>query len=357
MKQETEKPRSNIGWGIPVSILLHAVFAGVLFFHLPLDFSEPREEEAVQVELVSPPEEEKQEEKQEEQAAQEPPPEQKPEEPKPEEAAPPPPPPPSPQAETPPAEPPPPQAQEQPEEQAAMPQLDPVFQYGEKDTGPKLSNGNASEEAETPATPYAEQEAEAEEPAPAASTAEEAPDAAEQEAPPLPDDINLPEVDVAETSPERDGTVAPGETSLEAVPVPAERPKPQAEEKPAEKPLELTEAKRLFSQNETGSQIATRAMGDMPRGLRAGQLCATEMQQQLLHASPPYPLQMVQVYRLPGGTVLEVREGAFLAGGKWYDLSFRCEINEDATRVLSFAYDVGNPVPRSQWKRRGFPGL
>ncbi|KKX29473.1 DUF930 domain-containing protein [Rhizobium sp. LC145] len=352
MKQETEKPRSNIGWGIPVSILLHAVFAGVLFFHLPLDFSEPREEEAVQVELVSPPEEEKQEEKQEEQAAQEPPPEQKPEEPKPEEAAPPPPPPPSPQAETPPAEPPPPQAQEQPEEQAAMPQLDPVFQYGEKDTGPKLSNGNASEEAETPATPYAEQEAEAEEPAPAASTAEEAPDAAEQEAPPLPDDINLPEVDVAETSPERDGTVAPGETSLEAVPVPAERPKPQAEEKPAEKPLELTEAKRLFSQNETGSQIATRAMGDMPRGLRAGQLCSNELAAQLRNAS--YNVMAVPRPRLPEGTVLNEQNVGFFANDQWYDLSFRCVIDEAATKVVSFAFKVGAPVPRREWRARGF---
>ncbi|OHV84277.1 DUF930 domain-containing protein [Rhizobium sp. LCM 4573] len=353
MKQETEKPRSDIRWGIPASILLHAVFAGVLFFHLPLDFSEPREEEAVQVELVPPPEEETP--KKEEQAPAEPPPEPKPEEPKPEEAAPPPPPPPSPQAETSPTEPPPPQAQEQPEEHAMaqpLPTLDPVFQYGEKDTGPKLSNGNASEEGEVPATPPAEQEAEAEEPAPAASTAEEAPDAAEQEAPPLPDDIDLPEVDVADTSPERDGTVAPGETSLETVPVPAERPKTQAAEKPAEKPLELTEAKRLFSQNETGSQIATRAMGDMPRGLRAGQLCSNELAAQLRNAS--YSVTAVPRPRLPEGTVLDEQNVGFLANGQWYDLSFRCVIDEGATKVLSFAFKVGAPVPRSQWRARGF---
>jgi hypothetical protein len=36
-------------------------------------------------------------------------------------------------------------------------------------------------------------------------------------------------------------------------------------------------------------------------------------------------------------------------------MRFRCEVDADATKVVSFAYDVGDPVPRAQWRSRGFP--
>lgn len=382
MTDELRKRRGNMGWGIPASILLHAVFAAVLFFHLPLDFSEPQEEESVNVEIVPPPEE--QEEKAEEQTAPEEP---KPEEPKPEEAkkeeappppeppkqeeakeekAPPPPEPPKPeetkQEEPPPPPSEPPQQQEaKPNEQAGgqpLPVLRPVFEFGEKDSGPKKSEtGNASEEAEMPP---AETPTDAETAEPPKPSEGEPVVAEEPPANPVPDDVAVPEVDIAATDQRQDGPVSetsPDATKADIVaPPPAAQPKSEpAKTPPAEKPTELTEAKTLFSRNETSDPVATTAMGNMPRGVRAGQLCATEMQAQLRHASPQYRPEIVQVYRLPQGNVLEVRSGAFRASAQWYNLSFRCEVDEDATKVVSFAFDVGAPVPRSEWRKRGFP--
>jgi hypothetical protein len=52
---------------------------------------------------------------------------------------------------------------------------------------------------------------------------------------------------------------------------------------------------------------------------------------------------------------MDVKRSQFNADGQWYDLSFRCEIDADATKVVSFAFDIGNPVPRSEWRSRGFP--
>ncbi|MFZ2102333.1 MAG: DUF930 domain-containing protein [Oricola sp.] len=97
------------------------------------------------------------------------------------------------------------------------------------------------------------------------------------------------------------------------------------------------------------------AMGVMSRGERAGELCASELREQLRHATPSFSPDLLPSYRLGEGTVMEVPKAAFRAGGQWYDLRFRCEIDAEATRVLSFAFDVGGAIPRGEWKSRGFP--
>ncbi|EUB96489.1 protein of unknown function DUF930 [Rhizobium sp. CF080] len=381
------KPRGDIRWGIPASILVHVVFVAALFFHLPVDQSEPEKEESVQVEIVPPPEEpekkpaeQKAEEKksEEKKPAEEAKPEEKkppepakqeeakkaepppppPEPPKQEEAKkqePPPPPPPAPEEK--PAEPPPSaeQAKGQP-----LPVLRPVFEFGEKDGGPKKSEtGNASKET---TNPTAESKADAE-PVEPVKQAKEAPTVVEAPpANPVPDDIQLPEVGIAAANGLRSGPVAgisPDATKTEIVTAPpTASPKSDPSKTPTPgKPLELKEAKTLFSQTETGDPIATTAMGSIPRGVRAGQLCATELGQQLRHSSQSYRLEIVPAYELPSGRVLEIKRGSFRANAQWYDFSFRCEVNENATKIVSFAYDVGAPVPRSEWRKRGFPDL
>jgi hypothetical protein len=146
------------------------------------------------------------------------------------------------------------------------------------------------------------------------------------------------------------------ETPPEKLAPQPDRPDPAAAAVAApEPPVKLTEAKKLYSQGATGDIVATTAMAGLSRGERAGELCASELREQLRHAAQPYWPDLLPAYRLDKGTVMEVRRGAFRAGGQWYDLRLRCEIDADATRVVSFAFDVGAPVPRSEWKRRGFP--
>ncbi|MCJ9673790.1 MULTISPECIES: DUF930 domain-containing protein [unclassified Neorhizobium] len=375
------KPRGDIRWGIPASILVHVVFVAALFLHLPADSTEPQKEETVQVEIVPPPEEPEQQKPEEKKAEEKKPEEAKPEEKKPPEPAkqeeakkaeppppeppkqeeakkqePPPPPPPTPEEK--PAEPPP-SAKEAKEAKAEpLPVLRPVFEFGEKDAGPKKSlTGNASKDT---TNPPAESKADAKSDEPV-KQAKEAPTVVEAPpANPVPDDIQLPEVGIAAANGLQNGPVAgtsPDATKTEIVTAPpTASPKNDPSKTPtAGKPVELTEAKTLFSQSETDDAIATTAMGSIPRGVRAGQICATELTFQLWHASPPYPADLVRPYRLPSGSVLEVKRSEFRANAQWYDLSFRCEVNENATKIVSFAFKVGAPVPRSQWRARGFP--
>jgi hypothetical protein len=413
MQKLTNKRLAGISSGVAASIALHALVAAVLLFKMPLPQTEPEKEEAVQVDLVPPPEEKKEEPKPEEKKPEEqakkeePPPPPPPEEKKPEEKAkeePPPPPPEEKKAEEkkaeepkpeekkpeeqakreppPPPPPPPPPEEKKAEEQKAeppkaeqeaenkqadgkqgqgapMPVLKPVFQFGDKDSGPKKSDaGNSSTGEVKPATSAPDHKDETGEPKPAADAGDKPDAPKEPPAKPVPDDIDLPQVDIADAHSQNNAPAvdAAGEamTSIEqAKPVdqkPTEPDKPDAPKKD-----ELAEAKTLFSPDESDDPVARTAMLGIPRGRRAAQLCSTELREQLVHGSPAYRPVIVPMYGLAKGTVLDVKRGAFRTAETWYDVQFRCEVNEDATAIVSFALDVGSAVPRSQWRSRRFP--
>ncbi|MCB5205276.1 DUF930 domain-containing protein, partial [Neorhizobium sp. T786] len=253
-----------------------------------------------------------------------------------EQAQPEPPPPPAPEPEpeeqTQPEPPPETPSKEEAAEQVPMPVLRKVFEFGEEATGPKVSpEGNSSTEAST--EPQETEE----------------PEAAEEEG----TQSDAPEM-LAGT-PSEDGAAA----TAEAPPLsPAAEPA-QAEETGVQAEVALptlTEAQTIFSEDMTDDPVARVAMEDLPRGLRATQLCETELTEQLRNASPRLNPDFIPRSPLSEGNVLELRGTAFRADEGWLNLSFRCEVNGDATKVVSFAFDVGDPVPRSEWKRRGFPG-
>ncbi|WP_454850022.1 DUF930 domain-containing protein [Rhizobium binxianense] len=362
---ETEKQRPWTRWGIVTSVLLHVPVVALLIFGLPKIQAQPAEEESVKVELVPPPEEEKAEEpKPEEKQAEKPPEVPKPEEKA--EAPPPPPPPPPPAEQEKPPKQTPPEQKPPPEEQSAkaddrqgrpqsMPVLRPVFEFGEKDAGPEKSlTGDSSVAGEKPP---AEAKTEPEQPKPAETAAAENPPASEEPpAPSVQQDIEVPEVSVDETHAEGSGppAEAPDEakTSLEQA-KPPEEPKVPEPPKPQQM-AKLTEAKTLFSRNATNDPAATTAMGNLSRGDRVALLCSTELNEQLRHALPDYNLEALPRRRLQRGTMLQVKD-AFRADGRWYNVSYRCEIDADAMKVVSFAFDVGDPIPRSEWRRRGLP--
>jgi len=55
------------------------------------------------------------------------------------------------------------------------------------------------------------------------------------------------------------------------------------------------------------------------------------------------------------GRALIADGAAFRSKRRWYDLSFRCELNPDQAAVVAFAFRVGEPVPKSQWAKLGLP--
>jgi hypothetical protein len=397
------------GWGVFASVLLHLTVAAFFFVKLPEQPPTPPEEETLNVDLVPPPEEKKPEEKKPEEpkpalkVPEEPTPEEKKaeekaEEKKAEEKAaekpaeppkaeakaeePPPPPPPPPEQPKPPEEKPPevkapeekpPEEtpkpeQSKPEEQGGQatgeqgkPQplqpLRPVFEFGDKNTGPQKSEtGDASAVAAKPdETPPSDEP----EPKPAETpTAVKPPVEDKPPGNPVPDDIELPQVAAVDSHHEKNG---PAAEAIGEVKTDFEQAKPpeaaKSEAKEPAKPVQdaLTEAKTLFSRNATDDPVAKTAMDNLPRGMRVAQLCTTELREQLRHSPSGYRPELLPSYRLSSGTVLEVRRGAFRAGARWYDMSFRCEVDADATKVMSFAFNVGDQVPKSQWKSRGFP--
>jgi hypothetical protein len=287
---------------IAISVLLHAVIAVALVDRVYWNLAEP-EVEAISVDLVPPPEPEAHE-------------QESPEPVEPEKQVP------EPSAQ--------PEDRLQPEEQlarspSALPLLKPVIEFSETDSGPRIEpDGQSKQEVN---------ETELDEPAPEPEQLAE-----------------------AEAAPDDSATVGP-------VAIPA-IPKPRPVQIPAtaarelnEKPGPMIPAKQLFSQTMLGDPRVQTAMAKTPRAERGKLLCMTELRGQLLIASPPRPPEILPSIALPAGTVLEHRQAAFRSQGQWFDLAFRCEVDEGVTKVLSFSYRVGDAIPRAEWAQRGFPGL
>ena len=250
------------------------------------------------------------------------------------------------------------------EKQASAPPMSalrPVFQFGEKDSGPRQAlDGNAVEDAPAPAATDADPPA-PEEPAQTAGTDGQG-EGAPAEAP-VPTNMTPPQLSVPGSDPS--GMPGPaGGASPDAMtaglftgppssaPVPTQKPAPP---KPSTAAGDLKPVRTLFSARDTGDALATVAMAGIPRGVRAGQLCSSELSAQLQNGSPAYNPDVLPAPKLPNGTVLEARNIGFRAKGQWHDVSFRCEVDADATKIVSFSMNVGGLVPRSEWRKRGFP--
>lgn len=283
--------------------------------------------------------------------------------------------------------------------QQPYPVLQPVTEFGEEDTGPEVSlDGSAAEAPETEperqgeAEPQdgpdsgpesgpkaenqmAEEATEAAEAAPEAETqaaeadalaelaalAEAAADEAglepgpAVEAPVAADgELASPAPGEAEAAPEDFGTVGP------IVALAAPQPKPpvgagRGAGQVVAGGVPLNMARQLFSTRSNGGVRAQTAMRGMPREERADVLCMTELRAQLLFSNPPRVPELLPSFRLASGTVLQTPQTAFRERGQWYNLALRCELDAGITRVVSFAFEVGGPVPRADWAKRRLP--
>ncbi|MCX7303632.1 MAG: DUF930 domain-containing protein [Hyphomicrobiales bacterium] len=319
--------RRGIGWALPASVTVHALAAALLIFGLPVSLFEAEPEKAIEVDLVPPPEPPK---KAETAKAEPPPPAPKPE-----------PPPPEAKAEKPPEPKPEPKPEAEKEAQrAAENVLQPVHRFGEKDGGPKIApDGNSAAEASP--------QSEAEKPAP------DTPEVAQPEqaeAKPAPEKVAPEQEDAAQPQ------ALTAARSAELAPLPQEAIVPTPKPAPAKnKAAEAEQRKKLASRMDSGDVTATTAMRDLPRSVRGGRLCVTELREQMREASPPYFPDLLPSYPLEQGNVLQVPRAAFRLSGAWYELSFRCEVDTNATEVLAFVFRVGGPIPPSEWKSRGLP--
>ena len=392
MKDEERERRRNLLWGLPASLILHALIVALAVYSLPKPPQQPQQEQTVNVALVPPPDQPK---------------------PKPAPA----PPPKEPKAEKPPE----PKVEKPPEQNVEKPQptekqlrkpppievLKPVFQFGDKDSGPRKSLDGASAQDNSPSPakddaskpPVVPKPAENQPAAPADS--DQPPDSTKAAEKPVTaaKDAESAEEKQATSSQELDKQQADkqeagardAEKQTEAAPTPlaatggeielpmsAETPKARPENAPKPSPAKVSKprsgsagrpnsqdaavaasrgysslpgVRRLNSQSATGDALATTSMSGVPRDQRAGKLCASVLQQQLLDAS--YLPVLLPFVRLKAGNVLDAPDVAFRTTTGWYHLSFRCEVDTDATRVSSFAYRVGTVVSPEEAARFG----
>jgi hypothetical protein len=359
MKDETRERRRTLLWGLSASLILHALITALLVSGLPRPLQQLQEEQAVNVSLVPPHDQPKPK------LAPAPSPK-NPEAKKP----------PDPKVEKPPeqnVEKPPP-----PEKPSTIEVLKPVFQFGDKDSGPRksLDGGSAQDNSPSPARNND-------------SKPPVVPKDAKNKSAASPDSEERAEADRQKVGAhDADKQTAAAATPLAAnggdgeieLPTSAEAPKPRPENAPkfssayvsksgsgsARRPSStdvavatsraysgLPGVRRLYSQGATSDAVATTSMTAVPRDQRAAKLCASALQQQLLDAS--YVPDLVPLVPLKAGNILDVSKAAFHARTRWYGLSFRCEIDANATTVLSFTFRVGPAIPPDEWARLGLP--
>ena len=382
MKDETRQRRRTLLWALPASLILHALVAALLVYGLPTPPQQPQEEQPVNVAIVPPPEQPK---------------------PKPTPVSPPKPPepkvekPPEPKVEKPP---------EQPRKPLDTPVLKRVFQYGDKDTGPKksLDGSGAQDNVPSPAKddtskpPAAPKSAENPSSAPADSKPQADPSKADDKQATAVTDAKptqseeKPATQDTDKQPadKQEAAAQTAEKPAAAAPVPLEteaggKPEPATSaEKAKPKPSKATKfrsaktlksrsgsagtsnptntevagspiysglpgVRKLYSQGATGNAFATSSMSGVPRDQRVATLCANVLNQELQQAD--YSPRWLPTIPLKVGNVLNPQATAFSTMTTWYQLSFRCEVDADATRVLSFNFRVGPEIPHSQWPR------
>ncbi|MGE7368133.1 DUF930 domain-containing protein [Neorhizobium sp. NPDC001467] len=117
----------------------------------------------------------------------------------------------------------------------------------------------------------------------------------------------------------------------------------------------MAPAKRLFSRRVANQPMAVMAMNVMTREQRAAELCSTELREQLRHGTPVYNPDILPRPQLTGENSIEVQAVGFRARQRWHEVSFRCVVDKDARKVISFAHRVGGAIPKSEWRKRGFP--
>lgn len=308
MQEFAKAPKREIGWGMPTSVALHLAIAFLLLFRLPELPPEPAKEQSVNVELVPPPS------------------------PKP--------------AEKPPAEP----AKSSAKPSAVQPQ---AFESASPHAEVK--------EAQRP--PQSQSEAEdtskvVEQPKPTPPRTE--PTAREMpEAEPAPSVLATPQPDAATQEGEAEAV------PLERVPVPAQKPLPEAAEnqeipeptgaKVDLKSDELLPAKELFSPNALSNPRIKQALGKLPVKARMAQICSIEALEQIRNQKPgAFPDMLARAGTISTSAVTAIGS-AYRSKANWYNVDFKCEVDADATTVVSFSLAIGGAVPKSEWNARQLP--
>ena len=303
-RQIVERRRGSRA-GVAVSLAVHAALVLFLALHLTLDLPEAPKEDSVAVELVEPPK---------------------------------PPPPP------------------QEEKQARMPVPKPAPARPQQPQA--FESGAAEPQVEKPDAASA---AEARKPAAAAQGGVKP--APKPQMTPKAVDALRARLQAAEA--EQSGEPAPApETAADSKPADAGRDtaaeaEKEGQDKGKAETGRMKEAKEHFSKRMLSDPRVKAALGQLPPERRIVQICSIEALEQVRHAHPDAFPDLLVPFSTGGGLiedhVLTASGGAYRGRQGWFGIDYRCEVDAQTTRIVSFRYGVGAAIPRSEWARRKLP--
>lgn len=118
----------------------------------------------------------------------------------------------------------------------------------------------------------------------------------------------------------------------------------------------MTKATEMLSEamlSDPRSRGQRQLLAQMDGEDRAAQLCGIEAMGQIAKSSGQFLPELVSSYAMSpmrwNGSLLIAEGAAFQSHGNWYNLAFRCRVAPDRTRVQSFEFAIGDPIPKSKW--------
>lgn len=118
---------------------------------------------------------------------------------------------------------------------------------------------------------------------------------------------------------------------------------------------ELTEARTLYTSRLRDTALGRAALAELDLAdpeERIFQLCTYEAVEQLRREHPDlrfeYAIAEAREEATLTGLALEAKGAAIQGRGRWYDLSFRCEVAEDLMGVTGFAFALGPEITRPE---------
>lgn len=86
------------------------------------------------------------------------------------------------------------------------------------------------------------------------------------------------------------------------------------------------------------------------------QLCNLEAMEQVQRWNKMFRPDYVVAYAISdpriAPTAIDAEGGAFRSGRRWYSIRFQCVVTADISKVVSFAFAVGNEIPKQEWRSR-----
>jgi hypothetical protein len=136
-----------------------------------------------------------------------------------------------------------------------------------------------------------------------------------------------------------------------AVPV-----KPVKPVKPVETAPQMIVATRLYAAKmlaDPRSRGAKKALMQLAPDERIIQLCNSEAMEQIHRWKARFDPDLLVAYALAdirmGDTQLEADGAAFRSAGDWYGVKYRCGFAPDRAKIASFAFLVGEAIPKAEW--------